>query len=279
LTKAPMWISRGRVARNRSVRRIRSTRHDITIAGLPPALEGLRITHLSDLHVGELLGPAAIPGIVAQANGLGGDLIVLTGDFVDFSLSVLDPMIDALRKLHAPMGVFMVPGNHDYLEDGPQLLRRFRQAHFKMLVNESAVVMHKKCRVLIAGVDFAQKHDKLSRMVHRTLLKAPKDSPIDLRLLLAHHPDAFDAACRHSVHLTLSGHTHGGQLALSSKRGRKGSIGLGSLAFQYPRGLYQRDGCYLHVTSGVGSWFPWRIRCPAEIALLTLRAGNGTLPE
>ena len=81
----------------------------------------------------------------------------------------------------------------------------------------------------------------------------------------------LDAACRHGLDLTLSGHTHGGQLLLSNHRGRKGSIGLGSLAFQYPRGLYRRGDHHLYVTSGVGSWFPWRVRCPAEIACLVMR--------
>jgi phytoene dehydrogenase-like protein len=65
---------------------------------------------------------------------------------------------------------------------------------------------------------------------------------------------------------------HGGQVVMARSRGKKGSIGLGSLAFQYPRGLYRRGPHYLHVTSGVGSWFPLRLRCPAEVVLLTLHA-------
>ena len=82
----------------------------------------------------------------------------------------------------------------------------------------------------------------------------------------------FDPACRDGVDLTLSGHTHGGQLLISDKRGKKGSIGLGNLAFRYTRGLYSRGPHRLYVSSGVGSWFPFRFRCPAEITLLELQA-------
>jgi len=74
------------------------------------------------------------------------------------------------------------------------------------------------------------------------------------------------------VHVTLSGHTHGGQFLLSSKRGRKGSIGLANLGFRYTRGLYSRGNSRLYVSSGVGSWFPFRFRCPAEITALELQS-------
>ena len=92
----------------------------------------------------------------------------------------------------------------------------------------------------------------------------------DLKILLAHHPHAFDEAHRHAIDLTLSGHTHGGQILFSTKRGKKGSIGLGNVGFRYTRGLYEHGACRLHVSSGVGAWFPIRFRCPAEITRLVL---------
>ncbi|MCX5660023.1 MAG: hypothetical protein NTW19_09915, partial [Planctomycetota bacterium] len=199
------------------------------------------------------------------------DLIAVTGDFVDLSLDVLDEVIAALRSLEAPLGVHLVMGNHDYLDDGPQLIRRFREAGLGLLLNESIDIPHNGCRISVAGIDFHHRPAGLARHVHRTLGAVRRRNEPDLSLLLAHHPDAFDFACRHHVDLTLSGHTHGGQLVFSNLRGKKGSIGLGSLAFRYPRGLYQRGHCHLYVNSGVGSWFPLRVNCPAEIACLTLR--------
>jgi predicted MPP superfamily phosphohydrolase len=117
-------------------------------------------------------------------------------------------------------------------------------------------------------------------MVHRTLRTADKHhAGTGLKILLAHHPDAFDSAVKHGVALTLAGHTHGGQVVLANGRGKKGSLGLGSMTFQYPRGLYRRGNAYLYVNSGVGSWFPVRINCPPEIALLTLRAAPTSLTD
>jgi predicted MPP superfamily phosphohydrolase len=83
-------------------------------------------------------------------------------------------------------------------------------------------------------------------------------------ILLAHHPHAFDTAVEAGVPLTLSGHTHGGQLMLDSQRG------LGPWMFRYWSGLDQRGGSQLVVSNGVGNWFPLRVDAPAEIIHLTL---------
>jgi hypothetical protein len=267
-----MWLTRGRLSRVRSLRRIRLVERVLAMPSLPDALDGLRITHLSDLHVGTLIPPSRLPGLIAAANGLHGDLIAVTGDFIDLKHDVLDKVIEALRRLKAPLGVFLVPGNHDYLENGPELVRQFRKAGLALLVNQTVCVQHRGCTVLVAGIDYADEPRQLAHLVRNTMRRAADGHKPGLRVLLSHHPDAFDAAGSHGIDLTLSGHTHGGQLLLFKHRGAKGSLSLGSLAFQYPRGLYRRGQRYLYVTSGVGSWFPWRLRCPAEIALLTLRA-------
>ena len=78
--------------------------------------------------------------------------------------------------------------------------------------------------------------------------------------------------------MMLSGHTHGGQVVFK-RPGRRGPIGLGSLAFQYPQGIYQRGHSFLHVTTGIGSWFPLRVQCPAEVAALTLRCDTNGVGE
>jgi predicted MPP superfamily phosphohydrolase len=269
--RIPLWLTRGRLSRLRSLRRLHLAEHQVVLPELPPALDGLRITHLSDLHVGDLFRPEKLAVVVRAANGMRGDLIAVTGDFVDLRLDVLDAVIAALHQLHAPLGVFLVPGNHDYLENGPELLRRLDQAGLRLLLNQTVDLRHQGALVRVAGIDYAPSPRQLAHLVQRVVHDAPRWHGPGLRLLLSHHPDAFDAAGRHGFDLTLAGHTHGGQLLLSNRRGRKGSIGLGSLAFQYPRGLYRRGDRHLFVNSGIGSWFPWRVRCPAEIACLTLR--------
>lgn len=238
---------------------------------LPDALDGLKITHLSDLHIGKLTTPQHLPRILDICDGLQGDLIAITGDFIDLSQSVLVDVIDALKKLEAPLGVYLVPGNHDYLENGPKLVRAFRNAKLNLLMNKSVTIEHRDAKITVAGVDYGHAKNTRASLVRSTMENALKQGPTDLKILLAHHPDAFDEACRYGVDMTLSGHTHGGQLILKHTNGKRGSIGLGAMAFKYPRGLYQRGGKHLHVTSGVGSWFPLRVQCPSEIVSLTLR--------
>jgi predicted MPP superfamily phosphohydrolase len=243
-TSAPVWLSRGRLARVHPDHCLTLTQRSLVMPDLPDALDGLKITHLSDLHIGRLITTAHLPHIIESARRCEGDLIAVTGDFVDLSLNVLDEVIAALVKLEAPLGVYLVPGNHDYLADGPELIRRFRDANLKLMLNESVKVRRDGQEISIAGIDYDDRPSKLARMVHRTVRTPRSAAPPGLSLLLAHHPDAFDQAARQGVDLTLSGHTHGGQVVLSNSRGKKGSIGLGSLAFQYPRGLYQRGKSY-----------------------------------
>ena len=270
-TRMPIWLSRGRLRKSKSVSRIQIVERTIGLSDLPDALDGLRIAHLTDLHIGALVEPSRLQAIVDQTNAIAGDMIAVTGDFVDLSLNVLDEVIDAMKSLTAPLGVYFVPGNHDYLDNGPRLIKAFQDAGLRMLMNESVLLDYEGHRVVICGIDWAHKAGDMRQYVRQALHGAGRHKQDDLRILLSHHPDAFDTAVNHHVDLTLAGHTHGGQVVLSNNHGKKGSIGLGSLAHRYPRGLYRRGNSYLYVNSGVGTWFPLRVNCPAEIACLTLR--------
>ena len=267
LTKLPIWLSRGRLARRRPGGNFQVTRRALDLPNLPDELCGLRVAHLSDPHVGELVTPEHLSAAVQAVNDLNCDLIVATGDYIDLSNSYLPAVIAAFRRLRAPLGVFFVLGNHDHIDDVRALSRAFREARLDLLVNGVAVRSCRGRTIGIAGIDWAKKRRELEALVHRTVRHLPR---CDLRLLLAHHPHAFDAACDCAVDLTLSGHTHGGQVVLADGRSRRGSISLTSLTNRYPRGLYSRGPHRLHVSSGVGSWFPLRFRCPAEITELEL---------
>jgi predicted MPP superfamily phosphohydrolase len=325
-----MWLSRGRLGSSKTVRFVRRLERSIFLPELPEPLDGLRIVHLSDLHIGQLVHPDRLPTIIEAANAMRPDLIALTGDLVDLSLSVLDPVIQAVTQLSARFGLFIVPGNHDYLEDGPQFIRRLRGAGLPLMINENQLISVHGCRLRVLGIDYDSSPKRMEPMLGRAMdqpyhqsgertaaaLAVPSSDdsspdsnldpenrglahgpdsgalvnrgtsqsarclsqPEDFKLLLAHHPHAFEAAQPAGVDLTLSGHTHGGQLVWPGSS-TKGSISLGGLACRYTHGLYQRGQRYLHVTSGVGTWFPWRVNCPAEIVCLTLRSGSMGLNE
>jgi len=271
----PLKISGGRLGTGRGLDRLVVVERTVALPELPDGLDGLRIAHVSDLHVGDLMPVTRVGELVARVNTLKPDLVALTGDYVDYTLEgILEPLAEVLAGFEAPLGRHLVLGNHDHLVNGPRVVKNLRAAGLLPLLEASRRIEHHGRTIALAGIDYDRRPQALAERVGRAARKARQFPPADLRLLLSHHPDAFDPGRRHGFDLTLAGHTHGGQVVMARERGTKGSVGFGSLAFQYPRGLYRLGGRYLHVTSGVGSWFPLRWRCPAEIALLTLRAAS-----
>jgi len=275
LTRLPLRLSRGKLIHARSQTRLHIEEPAVPVQQLHPSLDGLRITHVSDLHIGELIPASRLPDFVRIINDLKGDLIAITGDLIDLNLKVLDNVIDALHELEAPLGVYLVPGNHDYLHNQADFVRRIKDAGLNLLVNETCRVEIEDTAIDVAGIDYAHKRSRIYRDVRRTCERL-SDSDASLRLLLAHHPHAFDHAPDYGVDLTLSGHTHGGQVKWPNGRRKKlaNGFGLGNLSFRYPHGLYERNGSHLYVTSGIGSWFPLRLNCPAEVVQLTLRSAE-----
>jgi predicted MPP superfamily phosphohydrolase len=269
-------MSGGRLARVRTDKPIHINRLDILIPRLPVALDGLRIAHVSDLHIGKLMTPDHLPMMLDAVRAIDGDMIAVTGDFLDLSVGVAGKVVEALKTLEAPLGVHMVMGNHDYLDDGSEFIRQLLGADLGLLLNESLMLKHRGRSICISGIDFAHKPRDLARLVHRTLrrARAEGESRHDLHLLLAHDPNAFRYVDRHGVDLTLAGHTHGGQVILTPQRLGKRPVGPASLAFKFPRGLFKHGDSQLFVTSGIGSWFPLRVNCPPEVAELTLRAAR-----
>src|SRR5262249_46388705 len=156
--------------------------------------------------------------------------------------------------------------NHDLIEDGDEFVRRTK-ARIPLLVNESRVVPIRGQLVQLLGLNWNRDDELIAKSVREL---AGQIVPGAFPILLAHHPHAFDAAAAAGVPLTLSGHTHGGQLMLSE------TLGFGPLMYRYWSGLYRKpehDGAALVVSNGVGNWFPVRIGAPAEIIELTLRLG------
>jgi len=243
----------------------RVNRLTLSFPTLPPGLDGLKIAHLSDLHVGRLTEGAVLDRMVAETNALSADLIAVTGDLINYSLADLPHAISLLQRLHAPLGVVVCEGNHDLFEDGPEFDRQLRDSSLLFLRDESTVLDVNGTPLQLIGLRWSGSRDSEIDPPVRNLLKVRL--PGAFAILMAHHPHAFDPAAAEGMPLVLSGHTHGGQLMLTDQ------IGVGPLIFRYWSGLYRRGESQLVVSNGVGNWFPLRINAPAEIALLTLRAG------
>lgn len=233
-------------------------RYDVAVSGWPAALPPLRVVQLSDIHMGPPDMPVArVAAIVAQANALRPDLVVLTGDYYGGKLvegggGTLDDAIRPLRALRSRYGTFAIRGNHDNAWWAPRVLPRY---HMTYLQNRHADAGP----VVIAGVD-----DLITGApdVATALRGIPPGKPV---ILLTHSPDLFPAVPA-SVALTLAGHTHGGQVKLPLI----GTVFTNTL-MGYVRGRYVVGGRTLIVSSGIGtSTLPIRLDVPPEIAVITL---------
>lgn len=236
--------------------RLGVTRADLPVAGLPPALDGLRIGFLSDVHHSRMVPADDVTAAVALTLSEQPDLIVLGGDYVTWGeRAFVGPVAELLKPLHAPHGVFAILGNHDDDRDMPAALTR---NGFTVLKDQTSRVAIRGEGLVLIGVRFwTRKPSDISRLAKQTA---------ETSLLLAHDPRRLTEAAALDIPAVLSGHTHGGQVVFPA---------LGAVArrsFPVLSGLGHRDNTSLFVTRGVGTvYVPVRINCPPEVALVTLR--------
>lgn len=237
----------------------------VRIPGLPPGLEGLNLAHLSDLHWGPYTGQKEVQAAVALANAQAPDLIVLTGDYVLGSAKYAQPCSRELAALSAPLGVFAIPGNHDYCTDIGVVAADLRAAGLRLLRNASHRLEIEGTPLWLTGVDdIWEGHDDLDA----ALTVVPLGEPV---LLLVHEPDFADLAARspHRILLQCSGHSHGGQVNLPLI----GPPVMPWLGQKFPAGLQRVPGSTLQVYTnrGIGVTVPpVRFNCRPEVTLLTL---------
>ncbi len=245
------------------------TRRALVFPDLPPALDGLRIAHVSDVHAGIHMAEEKMAEIVALTNGLGADLIVQTGDMIDISQSYIPAYVRAFRDLHAPLGVVTVLGNHDRYTGADAVIKGVRDAGQTFVKNGVHVIEHRGAAIALVGIDDPRNwraDDPQDEDLAEALRVTPPASQA-FRILLAHRPGAFDGAAPRGIPLTLAGHIHGGQFYLPV-------IGWspGRLITKYVMGHFQKGASQLYVSRGIGVvGVPLRIFVPPEIALFELR--------
>ncbi len=262
--------------------RFKTERYEVTIKGLHPDLEGLRIVLISDLHLASFYHhPYKLAEAVEIINSEDPDLILNTGDFVTFGWREADSFDTILSASRSRLGNFAVAGNHDFGTYHPYfseaerannvlLINRFAMASgYRMLNDENVIVRKDSARIMLAGVTTV---GRFPDIVHGDLSKALKDSEkADLVLLLAHDPNQWEKEIvgRNDVDITFSGHTHGMQIGIISK-----NIRWSPARHIYPQwnGLYKDAGSSLIVNRGLGVLgIPARIGMPPEISVVTLR--------
>ncbi len=237
---------------------------DLAIPGAPP----MTVAHLSDIHLNRWTSPAQVETIVERTLAAEPDLIAITGDLVDERDGGLEFLLPVLSRLQAPMGVWAVPGNHEFYTGLDRAGALVTRAGYRWLRNERADLLN---GWTIAGLDDpAARAMGIKAVSPREFFTGPpSDRPL---LFLYHRPLAFDLARAAGVKLQLSGHLHAGQIPPMDA--------IIFAFFKYPHGLYRKGDAFLYTTSGAGYWGPpMRFLVGAEIPVFRINQREGGKAE
>ena len=235
----------------------------IGLRRLPEAFESFRIVQLSDIHHGPFSSREQIERAVETANRLKPDIIALTGDYISKERHYAAPCAEMLGHLKARYGVYAVLGNHDHWVDAALITDLFRAEGITVLINEGMHFEKDGDAFWLAGVD-----DTMVGLEDLSLALAGARRD-EMKLVLAHNPIVLRRAARASVDLVLSGHTHGGQVAI---RGGEQKTVRGARK-RLLKGLGRLGNTQIYVNRGLGTVvLPIRYGCPPEISLLELRS-------
>jgi predicted MPP superfamily phosphohydrolase len=240
--------------------RLEVTRTDIPVAGLPPALAGLRVGLLTDVHRSRWVSHEDVAHAVKGLMDERPDVIVLGGDYVTWGdRRYVEASADALKMLSARFGVFGILGNHDDDHDMPAALtavgvQMLKDARTRVIVNGEPLEL--------VGIRFwTRRVGDIAPLVR---------GAAGTVMLLAHDPRRLTEAAALNIPIVLSGHTHGGQVVLPVV----GAIAAKKFSPRVPvmAGLGRRDRTTMFVSRGIGTvYVPVRVNCPPEVAVLTLQ--------
>jgi predicted MPP superfamily phosphohydrolase len=255
---------------------IEETRHDIYLAGLPAAFDGMRIAQLSDIHLEDFTEPFFLRHAIKLINRFKPDAVLITGDFVTADViakrwipRTIRKCADLLTTLEC-RSLYAVLGNHDMYFGGRPVTQALTLKGIHVLRNTNLPIERQGSKIWLAGVeDPLAGRPNLDRAIPESI-RGLVNEPV---ILLCHGPDFADQLLAHpagsSVGLMLSGHTHGGQIRVPFL----GPVVLPPMGRKYVAGLFHLGSLQLYVNRGLGAiGLPFRFDCPPEISFFTLRA-------
>ena len=238
---------------------------DLHVPGLPRDLDGLRMAQLTDIHLSPFFSASDLEYSVALANDTRADLALVTGDLITARRDPLDQCLDILKKLRADAGVWGCLGNHEifaHCED--YAARRGAELGIRFLRRQAAVLSFGSARLNLAGVDYQRMGGPYLKGAGRLL------EPGAVNVLLSHNPDVFPVAARLGFDVTISGHTHGGQVTVEILHQH---LNVARIFTPYVWGKYQIERATLYVSPGLGTvGAPVRLGAPPEVSLIRLCA-------
>ena len=232
--------------------------------GWPKEVDPLRVLLISDIHTGIFLRPPTLAKIIVSLMELKPHLVTISGDIVSGHSSEVSPFLDALAPLsQAPLGAWYCYGNHDYFGGDPEEIRKHLcSIGITTLKNDSVSLVHGQGRFVLGAID-----DLILGKPDWERLLSRHGAP---HLLLAHNPDHFYEAEANAIPLTLSGHTHGGQIRFPNGRPI-----IRQSRYCLDEGLFVFNSSLLIVSRGLGGvGLPWRWGADPEALLIEILPAN-----
>jgi uncharacterized protein len=235
---------------------------DIAFPNLPAGLDGLRLVQISDIHMSAFFSRSDLRRVVDAANGLRGDLLFVTGDLITSKRDPLDDCLTELARLRSGNGIYGCMGNHEaYAKCQTYTKRVAHRLGMDFLRYENRLLTFANSKLNLIGIDHQFVPNRLPGV---EVLRNPEA----FNLLLSHTPAIFPLAEKQKMDLTVSGHTHGGQINLEIAGT---NFNLVDLTTPFTKGLYRRGESALYVNSGLGTiGVPVRIGAPPEITVIRL---------
>jgi uncharacterized protein len=235
---------------------------------LPDELDGFKILHLSDMHLGIYFQLSDLEQVVENAINEKPDLFLLTGDVSD-DLRLLPDALKIISQLDTPHHGFVSLGNHEYYRGIKESIQKFVAGPIPLLINKGEIVKIGNSKLFVGGADdpVTLRTDItpfLKRTVEMTMKSSTEDS---FKILMSHRPKTLDVVEDQNINLILSGHTHGGQVGFKGRSLFEGMIEKEP----YMWGKYQKGKTQLYTSAGMGHWFPFRFNCPPEAPLIILK--------
>ncbi len=242
---------------------LRLREQDIPVPGLHPDLHGFRIVQLTDIHMSPFLTVRELDRAVSLANETKPHVALVTGDLITGRGDPLDECLNGLARLRADAGVLGCLGNHEnYADTEDYTTEHGARLGIRFLRNASAPLQFGAATVNFAGVDYQRMHSRYLAGAERMI------QPGAFNVLLSHNPDVFPVAAAMGYNLTISGHTHGGQVRVEILRE---DLNIARFYTQFVDGLYRKGAASAFVSRGIGTIvLPARVACAPEVALLRL---------
>jgi len=251
----------GMVRRNQ----FRVSEVSVPIPNLPKDLDGLRIVQITDIHLSPFLSEREFAGAIDMANETRANLALVTGDLITRPGDPLDACLGQLARLRAEAGVLGCLGNHEiYARAENYVTEQGRRIGIEFLRHRARQLRFGSATINFAGVDYQRMHSHYLKGTEELIL------PGAVNVMLSHNPDVFPVAAAQGYHLTIAGHTHGGQVDVEILHQH---VNVARYFTPFVQGLYRRENSSVFVSNGLGTiGVPVRLGAPAEVSVLRLCA-------